>query len=292
MSALFLVDITYELFRSYFGAPPAQGPDGRPVGAVQGICASMIRLLKDERLTHIAGASDKVIESFRNDLFAGYKTGEGMPEDLVEQFAPADEGLRALGITVWPLVEFEADDGLATGAELFKDEVDQVYICTPDKDLMQCVGGNVRCWDRRRDILYDAAAVREKFGIDPSCIPAYLALVGDSADGIPGLRGWGARSAALMLDAFGRIEDFPASPEDWPAQVRGKARLLESLRAAGDNVALFQTLATLRRDVPLEQGLDDLRYLGPQPDEWRSFCQRHGLSEALLEGGLKLRGEL
>ncbi len=290
-SALFLVDITYEVFRSYYGAPEATAPDGRPIGAVQGLCASLLRLLRDPRLTHVAGATDHVIESFRNDLFAGYKTGDGMPEDLVAQFEPAEEAVRALGMTLWPMVEFEADDALAAAAHQFGAQVDDVFVCTPDKDLMQVVGGNVRLWDRRRDILYDAEAVRAKMGIEPRSVPDYLALVGDTADGIPGLPGWGATSAAVMLAEFGSIDDFPGDSSAWPPGLRGREKLLRTFQARRSDLELYRTLARLRVDVHFEQSLEDLRFAGVPRDRWLAFCENHGISTAVREGGLKLAGE-
>ena len=207
-----LVDGTYELFRSFYGPPPKRAPDGREVGATIGLMRSMLGLINEPGVTHIACAFDHVVESFRNDLFAGYKTGAGIDPELFAQFPLAEQAVRALGIVVWPMVEFEADDAIATAAVRFKDEpgVAQVVICSPDKDLAQLVTGNkVVCWDRRREIVYDEAAVIEKFGVAPASIPDYLALVGDSADGIPGIPVWGAKSSAALLSRYGRIEAIP-----------------------------------------------------------------------------------
>src|SRR3989337_2539136 len=204
-----LVDGTYELFRNHFGAPPKKAPDGREVGATLGLLRSLYALLSAPGITHIAVAFDHVIESFRNDLFPGYKTGEGVDPNLLAQFSLAEEAVSALGLVVWPMVDFEADDALASAAILFNDEfaVDQVVICSPDKDLAQLVSGRrVVCWDRRRDIVYDEAAVIEKYGVPPVSIPDWLALVGDSADGYPGVPSWGAKSAAAVLYKFGHLE--------------------------------------------------------------------------------------
>ena len=197
-----LVDGTYELFRSFYGPPPKKAPDGREVGATIGLMRSMLALINEPGVTHIACAFDHVVESFRNDLFAGYKTGAGIDPDLFAQFPLAEQAVRALGIVVWPMVEFEADDAIATAAVRFKDDpgVDQVVICSPDKDLAQLVSGKkIVCWDRRREIVYDEDAVVEKYGVSPGSIPDWLALVGDSADGIPGIPAWGAKSSAALL---------------------------------------------------------------------------------------------
>jgi len=209
-----LVDGTYELFRAYFGAPKKTGLSGREVGASAGILRSLLFLLRDEDVTHVACAFDHVIESFRNDLFAGYKTGEGVPEDLLSQFGLAEDVTRALGIVTWPMVEFEADDAIATAAFRFASDprVEQVVIASPDKDLTQCVrGARVVLWDRRRQIVLDEAGVRAKFGVSPESIPDFLALVGDAADGLPGVFGWGKKSAATVLARYGHIEDIPGS---------------------------------------------------------------------------------
>ena len=204
-----LIDGTYELFRGFYGPPPKTAPDGREVGATVALLRSLLALLGDPAVTHLACAFDHVVESFRNDLFAGYKTGEGIDPTLRAQFDLAEEAVAALGIVVWPMVEFEADDAIATAADRWRDDpaVEQVIVCSPDKDLAQLVAGNrVVCWDRRREIVYDEAAVIKKYGVPPESIPDWLALVGDAADGIPGIPGWGAKSAATVLAQFGRIE--------------------------------------------------------------------------------------
>jgi len=260
-----LVDGTYELFRAYFGAPPENAADGQPVGAVRGLERSLAALLREDGVTHVAVAFDHVIESFRNDLFDGYKTGEGVPEDLMAQFHPAEDAARALGVVVWPMVEFEADDALATAAHRFAalPEVDQVVVCSPDKDFAQCVRGTrVVTLDRMRRRLFDEEGVKEKFGVPPASIPDWLALVGDDADGIPGVPRWGAKSAAVVLARYGRIEAIPDRERDWDVAVRGAAALAESLRAHREAASLYRTLATLRTDVPLAEDLEGLRYRG------------------------------
>jgi len=211
-----LVDGTYELFRNHYGAPPKKAPDGREVGATLGLLRSLLLLLSTTDVTHIACAFDHVIESFRNDLFDGYKTGEGTDPDLLAQFNLAEEAVSALGVVVWPMVEFEADDALATAVARFKGDksVEQIVICSPDKDLAQLVSGeHIICWDRRRDIVIDEAGVVEKYGVSPASIPDFLALVGDSADGIPGIPAWGAKSSANLLAHYEHIENIPDDHE-------------------------------------------------------------------------------
>ena len=213
-----LVDGTYELFRGFYGPPPKKSPDGREVGATIGLLRSMLALISDSEVTHIACAFDHVIESFRNELYPGYKTGAGIDPDLLAQFSLAEEAVSALGIVIWPMVEFEADDAIATAAVRFKDQpgVDQVVICSPDKDLTQLVSGDhVVCWDRRRDITYNETAVVEKYGVPPASIPDWLALVGDSADGIPGIPTWGAKSAAELFSKYQHIEAIPDDITEW-----------------------------------------------------------------------------
>ncbi|MBX3464467.1 MAG: flap endonuclease [Planctomycetes bacterium] len=264
-----LLDGTWELFRSHYGAPPATAPDGREVGAVRGLLASLVALLREPGVTHVAVAFDTVIESFRNELFAGYKTGAGIEPQLWAQFPLAERAARALGLVVWPMVEFEADDALATGAVRFAAEpaVEQVLLATPDKDLAQCVRGDrVVQLDRRRRHLLDEAAVRAKFGVGPRSIPDLLALTGDEQDGIPGVPRWGAKSAATVLAHYGHIEAIPPEAADWQVTVRGAAALAASLAAHRTDAALWLRLATLRTDVPLAERLDDLRWRGPRPD--------------------------
>ena len=277
---LYLVDGTYELFRSYFGVPPASAPDGRPIGAVRGLVQSLLVLLRDEAVTHVACAFDHVIESFRNDLFDGYKTGEGVPQDLLSQFDLAEEAASALGITVWPMMEFEADDALATAASRYgsDDGLEQVVICSPDKDLAQAVDGSrVVCLDRRRNIVLDEEGVWSKFGVGPESIPDYLGLVGDSADGIPGIPGWGAKTSSALLARYSRLEDIPSDPSLWDGvSVRGAARLAGSLSQRRVEAALYKRLATLRRDVPLREDLEDLCWKGVPRGTFLDWCKRLG----------------
>jgi 5'-3' exonuclease len=263
-----LVDGTYELFRHFFGAPPHRTTDGHEVAAVRGVVGSVLQLL-GEGATHVGVATDHVIESFRNDLWPGYKTGEGVDPDLWSQAWPLETALTALGVLVWPMVELEADDALASGAAVADadPEVEQVIICTPDKDLGQCVRGTrVVQLDRRKDAVTDEGGVAAKFGVGPASIPDYLALVGDSADGFPGLPGWGAKSAAAVLARWGHIEDIPDDAGDWDVTVRGAAKLAATLRVGRDAAALFKDLATLRVDRALLGRVDDLRWQGPTAD--------------------------
>ena len=276
-----LVDGTYELFRGFYGPPPRQAPDGREVGAVVGLVQSLLALITQSGATHIGCAFDHVVESFRNDLFAGYKTGEGIDPVLKGQFGLAEEAVRALGIIVWPMVEFEADDAIATAAVRYRDaaEVDQVVICSPDKDLAQLVTGDrVVCWDRRRELVYNEAAVIEKYGVPPESIPDYLGLVGDSADGIPGVPGWGAKTAAALLARFGHIEDIPADTSTWGITAGRAKRLLSSLDENREAAGLYRQLAVLRTDVPLHEGPADLEWRGARP-EFRSLFSSLGMEQ-------------
>jgi 5'-3' exonuclease len=279
-----LVDGTFELFRAFFGVPPARDGAGRPVGAIRGLLATLLSLLREPDVTHIACAFDHVIESFRNELFDGYKTGEGVDPDLLAQFHPAEEAASALGIVVWPMVEFETDDALATAARRLKDApgVDQVVICSPDKDLSQCVTGTrVICRDRLRGQDRDEAGVVARFGVPPESIPDWLALVGDAADGIPGIPGWGSKSAATVLSRYGGIDAIPDDPGTWRVTVRGRERLAAALRERREEAALYRRLATLRTDVPLEEGLDELRWRGAWRARLEPLCQRIGSEELL-----------
>jgi len=263
-----LVDGTYELFRNHFGAPPKKAPDGREVGATLGLLRSLLMLLTSPGVTHVAVAFDHVIESFRNDLFAGYKTGEGVDSKLLAQFPLAEEAVYALGVVVWPMIEFEADDALATAAARFKKNksVEQVLICSPDKDLAQLVSGDrVVCWDRRRDIVIDEEGVVEKFGVRPHSIPDWLALVGDSADGYPGIPGWGAKSASVVLSHYEHMESIPDDPVKWKLSSISPGRaasLAESLSQRREEALLYKKLATVREDVPLKEKLADLKWQG------------------------------
>ena len=274
-----LVDGTYELFRAYFGAPKATGAAGSEVGATRGILWSLVSLLRDDRVTHVACAFDHVIESFRNDLFPGYKTSEGVPDDLLAQFPLAERATHALGLVTWPMVEFEADDALATAAARWGDvpDVEQVLICTPDKDMTQCVrDGRIVCFDRMRRKMIDEAAVVEKFGVPPVSIADWLALVGDSADGYPGVPRWGAKSAAAVLKHYGHLEAIPSSERQWSVNVRGAAALAASLREHRDAAYLYRRLATLRTDAPLTETLDDLRWHGARVRELKDLCRELG----------------
>ena len=260
-----LVDGTYELFRHFYGAPPHRNAAGEQVAAARGVVSSVLQLIADGA-THVGVATDHVIESFRNDLWPGYKTGEGVDPDLWSQAWPLEEALEALGVVVWAMVDDEADDALASAAAVADDDpaVEQVLICTPDKDLGQCVRGTrVVQLDRRKGQLIDEGGVIAKFGVPPTSIPDYLALVGDSADGFPGLPGWGAKSAAAVLARWGRIEDIPPDPSDWEVTVRGAAKLADALHAGHAEAALFKRLATLRVEPSLLAEVDDLRWMGP-----------------------------
>lgn len=276
-----LIDGTYELFRGFYGPPPKKAPDGREVGATVGLLRSLLALLNDPDVTHVGVAFDHVVESFRNDLFAGYKTGEGIDPDLFAQFPLAEAAVAALGLVVWPMVEFEADDAIATAAIRFRDDpaVQQIIVCSPDKDLAQLVAGQrVVCWDRRRKIIYDEAAVMEKYGVPPASIPDWLALVGDSADGIPGIPAWGAKSAATVLSQFGHIEEIPADLAQWPISAGRARRLAENLAAQRDDALLYRRLTMLRSDVPLTESLSDLEWRGAR-SEFRQFCHELGVDD-------------
>ena len=260
-----LVDGTYELFRHYFAMPKMLDGEGREVGAVRGVLASILSMTRSGA-THLGVATDHVIESFRNDLYPDYKTGAGVPDDLIAQFPLLEEALTALGIVVWPMVEFEADDALAAAAALAAQDkrVEQVLICTPDKDLSQCVlGDRIVQFDRRKKELRNEAGVVAKFGVLPSSIPDYLALVGDTADGYPGLPGWGAKSTATVLARYGHLEAIPQHGTNWLVRVSNAGGLAETLHERYAEAELFRTLATLRTDLPLFQNVDELRWNGP-----------------------------
>jgi 5'-3' exonuclease len=261
-----LIDGTYELFRHFFAVPAATDVNGREIGAVRGVLRSVLSMI-ERGATHIGVATDHVVESFRNELYAGYKTSEGVAEPLLSQFPILEEALEAMGVVVWPMVYFEADDALASAAAkgARDDRVRQVIICTPDKDLGQCVvGTRVVQLDRRRDILRDEAGVVAKFGVKPQSIPDYLALVGDSADGFPGVAGWGEKSAATVLSRYPRLEDIPKDWRDWHPSIGSARRLSTSLFSSWDDALLFRTLATLRLDAPVFDTVDELRWKGPR----------------------------
>ncbi len=279
-----LVDGTYELFRAYYGAPEAQSPTGQEVGATRGFLRSLIYLIREEQLTHGACAFDHVIESFRNDLFDGYKTGTGIAPDLFAQFSLAERAAHALGLVIWPMVEFEADDAIAAAASRWcrQENVEQVRMCTPDKDLAQSViGQKVVMFDRRQRKIIDEPAVLEKFGVGPASIPDWLALVGDSADGIPGIPRWGAKASSTLLRRYGRIEKIPRHAMDWDVVVRGKAALAQSLHDHRKELELYRTLATLRTDVPLAEDLADLGWQGARRSEMETLCDEIGDTQLL-----------
>jgi 5'-3' exonuclease len=264
---IYLVDGTYELFRFYHAVPSAKDADGREVGAVRAVVASILGMITGGA-THVAVATDHVIESFRNDLWRGYKTGAGIEPDLRAQFTPLEEALAAAGIVVWPMVEFEADDALAAGAEAAARDprVNRVIICTPDKDLAQSVRGTrVVQLNRRTREIRDEAGVIKKFGVPPASIPDYLALVGDAADGFPGLPGWGAKSTAAVLAKFEHIESIPPSAADWHVNATSAATLARTLVEQRENALLYRTLATLRTDIKLFASVDELEWKGPTP---------------------------
>jgi len=274
-----LIDGTYELFRSWFGAPGAKSPNGQEVGATRGFLRSIAAMLRDDEVTHVGCAFDHTIESFRNDLFEGYKTGEGLEPELFAQFPWVERASRALGLVTWPMIDFEADDALAAAAAKFRDApgVEQVVICSPDKDLCQCVRGNeVVTLDRRKDIVLDEEGVGEKFGVSPESIPDYLALVGDAADGIPGIARWGAKSASLVLAKLTHIENIADDHEEWGVKVRGGATLAHNLSEQRDDAMLYRTLATLRTDVPIDESLEDLRWTGPDRPALEALCGELG----------------
>jgi 5'-3' exonuclease len=264
---IYLVDGTYELFRHYYAVPSARDSDGREIGAVRGVLASVLGMISGGA-THIAVATDRVIESFRNGLWPGYKTGEGIEPDLWAQFPLLEETLSAAGVVVWPMVEFEADDALAAGAvAAARDQrVGRVIICTPDKDLGQCVSGTrIVQLNRRTGVTFDEAGVIQKFGVPPASIPDYLALVGDAADGYPGLPGWGAKSTAAVLAKFGHIEAIPADWREWQVNATSASALARTLSEQRDQALLFRTLATLRTDLALFEDVEQLRWDGPTP---------------------------
>jgi 5'-3' exonuclease len=283
---LHLVDATYELFRAHFAPrPPVLGREGRVLSGVSGLVEQLLFLLREEGATHVGCATDRVIRSFRNDLYPGYKTEAGMPPELLAQFPIAEEAIEALGIVLWSMLEFEADDAIAAAVERWADHpaVERILVCTPDKDMAQLVqNGRVVLLDRRRRIVYDEAGVLEKWGVEPRSIPDWLALVGDSADGYPGLPGWGARSASAVLRRYRSLEAIPARASTWdvPA-LRGAVGLAASLEQHRDEVMLFRSLARLRTtadgvEIP-QVDPDELRWRGAPRAGWEAFCDRWGL---------------
>ena len=275
---LHLVDGTYELFRSHFGAPPKKAPSGMEVGATLGLVRSMMLLLSDPEVTHVAVAFDHVIESFRNKMYAGYKSSEGVDPVILNQFPLAEKMVSALGMVVWPMVKFEADDAIATATAKFKKvkSVEQIVICSVDKDLTQMVDGDrVICWDRRREIVLNEQGVTEKFGVPPESIPDFLALVGDSADGYPGIQGWGEKSTSTVLAKFKHIESIPGDPKKLGLGLGRATTLVENLQLNYRDALLFRELSTLRTDVPLKETLADLKWRGAYP-RLKKLCEESG----------------
>ena len=270
-----LIDGTYELFRHFFAVPSTTDSSGQEIGAVRGVLTSVLFMI-ESGATHIGVATDQVVESFRNDLYPGYKTSEGVPSELLSQFPILEEALEAIGVVVWPMVDYEADDALASAADKAArdDRVKHVLICSPDKDLSQCVvGTRVVQLDRRRGIVRDEAGVVVKFGIKPQSIPDFLAVVGDTADGFPGLPGWGAKAAALTLSRYPHLEGIPKDWREWHPSIRRARLLSESLHNSWSEALLFRTLATLRLDVPVFENVEDLRWKGPRPS-FEDYCRR------------------
>lgn len=284
-----LIDGTYELFRYFFAVPSAKDDRGQEIGAVRGVLGSVLSMI-EAGATHLGVATDHVVESFRNDLYFGYKTSEGVAPELLSQFPILEESLQAMGVLVWPMVEFEADDALASAAgKAAQDKrVRQVIICTPDKDLGQCVvGTRVVQLDRRREMLRDEPGVVLKFGVSPQSIPDYLAVVGDSADGFPGIAGWGSKAAALVFSKYPHLEEIPKDWRDWDPSIRRANRLAESLFAAWDDALLFRKLATLRLDVPVFNSVDELLWRRPGP-QFEQVCERLRARELLRRATAKL----
>jgi len=279
---VYLIDGTYELFRYFFAMPSSQDAHGQEIAATRGVLGSVLSMIEGGA-THIGVATDHVVESFRNDLYAGYKTSQGVPPELLSQFPILEQALEAMGVLVWPMVEFEADDALAAAAhKAAQDEqVEQVVICTPDKDLGQCVAGTrIVQLDRRRELLRDEAGIIEKFGVGPASIPDYLAVVGDTADGYPGIPGWGVKAAAAVLSQYPRLEDIPKDWQRWQPSIRKARTLSESLFSRWNDALLFRTLATLRLDVPVFDTVEDLRWRGPR-EQFTEFCDRMNAKELL-----------
>ncbi|MBK8978373.1 MAG: flap endonuclease [Planctomycetes bacterium] len=281
MTTVHLIDGTWELFRAFFGAPRETAPDGREVGAVRSLLRSFAGLVRRPDVTHVGVAFDSVIESFRNALFPGYKSGDGVDPELLAQFPLAERAAAALGIVVWPMRDFEADDALATAARVCAESagIEQVRLCSPDKDLAQCVRGRlVVRYDRRSEAVGDEMSVIERFGVPPRVIPAWIALVGDSADGIPGVPKFGPKSASVVLGRYGSIAAIPASAADWDVAVRGAAGLAASLAEHREAAALYERLATLVTDVPIDASPASLRYGGPDRRQLAELCDELGTS--------------
>lgn len=273
-----LVDGTYELFRAHFGAPPKKAPNGQEVGATLGLIRSMLLLLSGPEVTHVAVAFDHVIESFRNKMYAGYKSSEGVDPVILNQFPLAEASIKALGMVTWPMSKFEADDAIAAAVAKFKKvkSVEQIVICSVDKDLTQMVDGDrVICWDRRREITLNEKGVIEKFGVPPESIPDFLALVGDSADGYPGIQGWGEKSTSAVLAKYKHIESIPKDPNRLGLGLGRATTLLENLQKNYKDALLFRELSTLRTDVPIKETLADLKWQGVYP-RFKKVCEELG----------------
>jgi 5'-3' exonuclease len=279
-----LVDATFELFRAYHSRPAERGPDGRPVNAVRGVIDSLLSLLREPDVTHVGAATDYVIESWRNDVFPGYKSSAGLPWDLTAQFRDVERAIVALGITCWPMVEDEADDGLATVTTRAAADprVERIVICSVDKDLAQCVRDErIVLRDRMRKVEYDEAGVVVKWGVRPTSIPDYLALVGDSADGYPGLPGWGSKSAATVLSRWEHLEAIPDDALEWDVDVRGAGRLALALRQGREAAYLYRRLATLNLDADAAGSVDDLAWAGVPRTPFEALCAELGFSSIL-----------
>jgi 5'-3' exonuclease len=278
---LHVVDATFELFRAFYSRPPRRAPDGRPVNAVQGLVDSMLSLLREPDVTHIGAATDHVIESWRNDLYPGYKSSLGVDPELLAQFTDAERALTALGIPLWPMVEDEADDAIAAAVHRFAGDprLEEIVICSVDKDLGQLVrDGRIVLRDRIRKVTYDESGIVEKFGVAPTSIPDYLALVGDSSDGFPGLPGWGPKSAAAVLAKFDHLEAIPDSPLDWELDIRNASRLAATLEQHRSEAVLYRRLATLNADADLgaTATLDDLEWHGVPRERFLALCDELG----------------
>jgi 5'-3' exonuclease len=283
---LYLIDGTYELFRNHFGAPPRQAPNGMEVGATAGVIASTLTLLSEPGLTHVAAAFDSVIESFRNEMFPPYKDSTGIEQELLDQFPLAERAMRAIGVTVFSMYDYEADDALATAARRWVGDVDEVIVMTPDKDLSQLYGDpRIRGYNRREGSFIDRDTVMEKFGVEPESIPDYLGLVGDTADGLPGLSGWGAKSSATVLARYGHLEAIPLDASLWDVKVRGADKLAATMVERMGEALLYRYLAQLRTDVPLPESLADLQWKGVPRERYEALCDELGLD------GLRARPE-
>jgi 5'-3' exonuclease len=288
-----VIDGTYELFRHFFAVPSSKNESGQEIGAVRGVLISVFSMI-EAGATHVGVATDHVVESFRNEIYIGYKTAEGVAPELLSQFPILEEALESMGVMVWPMTYFEADDALASAAAkaAADDRVEQVLICTPDKDLAQCVlGKRVVQLDRRRNILRDDIGVEEKFGVKPESIPDYLAVTGDSADGYPGISGWGPKAASLALSKYLHLENIPKDWREWDPSIRRARPLAESLFAAWDEALLYRTLATLRLDVPVFESVDNLKWTGPR-DNFEQSCERLRANDLYRRVSAKTTGKI